>query len=142
MPFIEISSRIEPFDIVEAAYLSSMVFNDFPKGSIHILATNVVATSYKGHVVAQFEDHFFIAPDNGILSLIFGADFTDYFLIPTDHYEQKIQNVYLPFIDKLTTNGMDIGQLATKADDIVIKSLLRFHRRTLFFASLKIYKTI
>ena len=92
LPFIEISSRIEPFDIVEASYLSSMVYQDFPEGSIHILATNVVATSFKGHLAAKYNGHFFLAPDNGILSLIFGEDFTDYYLIPTEHYEQKIQN--------------------------------------------------
>ena len=72
LPFIEITSRIEPFDIVEAAYLSSMVYDDFAKGSVHILATNVVATSFKGHLAASYNGHYFIAPDNGILSLIFG----------------------------------------------------------------------
>ena len=53
LDFIEITSGIEPFDIVEAAYLSSMVYNDFAPGTIHILATNVVATSFEGHLENQ-----------------------------------------------------------------------------------------
>ena len=122
MPFIEITSRIEPFDIVEAAYLSSMVYEDFPKGSIHILATNVVATSYSGHLAAEFNGHYFLAPDNGILSLIFGADYTDYHLIPTESYEQKIQNVYVPFIQKLLQNNFSLPAVAEKTSDDVINT--------------------
>ena len=95
IPFIEITSRIEPFDIVEAAYLSSMVYLDFSEGSIHVLATNVVGTSFNGHQAAYYNGHYFLAPDNGILSLIFGEHFNDYYLIPTESYEQNIQNVYM-----------------------------------------------
>jgi S-adenosylmethionine hydrolase len=124
LPFIEISSRIEPFDIVEAAYLSSMVYNDFEEGSIHILATNVVATSFEGHLAARYNNHFFVAPDNGILSLIFEDSFKDYYLIPTETYEQKIQNVYLPFIDLLIKADYDLDQVAQLADKVNTNSRL------------------
>lgn len=118
LPFIEISSRIEPFDIVEAAYLSSMVFSDFEEGSVHILATNVVATSFEGHLAAYYKGHFFVAPDNGILSLIFEDGFSDYYLIPTETYEQKIQNVYLPFIKRLMAADYNLDQVAKIADKV------------------------
>ena len=124
LPFIEITSRIEPFDIVEAAYLSSMVFEDFAPGTIHILATNVVATSFEGHLAAKFKGHYFLAPDNGILSLIFGEDFTEYYLIPTDSYEQKIQNVYLPFVELLLESG-DLGSVSTQTSKVNTKARLK-----------------
>ncbi len=120
MPFIEITSGIEPFDIVEAAYLSSMVYQDFPQGSIHILATNVVATSFHGHLAAKYNGHYFLAPDNGILGLIFGEEFKEYYLIPTEKYEQKIQNVYLPFIQNLKGNK-ELAAVARKAESVVLK---------------------
>lgn len=121
LPFIEITSGIEPFDIVEAAYLSSMVYQDFPEGSIHILATNVVATSFLGHLAAKYNGHYFLAPDNGILSLIFGENFDEYYLISTEKYEQKIQNVYIPFIEILRENS-DLAAVAPKANSIVLKT--------------------
>ena len=121
IPFIEISSRIEPFDIVEAAYLSDMVYQDFPKGSIHILATNVVATSFAGHLAAMYNGHYFLAPDNGILSLVFGEYFSDYYLIPTERYEQNIQNVYLPFIQLLIENK-NLAPIAPVANDFIVKT--------------------
>ncbi|MDG2454662.1 MAG: SAM-dependent chlorinase/fluorinase [Bacteroidia bacterium] len=123
LPFIEISSRIEPFDIVEASYLCSMVYQDFPAGSIHILATNVVATSFDGHLAAEYNGHFFIAPDNGILSLIFGEKFAGYFRIPTNGIEQKIQNIYIPFLQKLI-ESKDLPSIASKAEKIVVKTRL------------------
>lgn len=123
--FIEITSGIEPFDIVEAAYLSSLVYNDFPEGSIHILATNVVATSYKGHLAANYKGHFFLAPDNGILPLIFGETFSEYYLIPTPNYEQKIQNVYLPFLKKLAANNGSLNPIAEPTSDIVLKTRIQ-----------------
>ncbi len=124
LPFIEITSRIEPFDIVEAAYLSSMVFQDFETASIHILATNVVATSFEGHLAAYYNGHYFLAPDNGILSLIFEEGFDSYYLIPTETYEQKIQNVYLPFISKLIAANYNLDQVAQIADKVNTNSRL------------------
>lgn len=122
LEFIEITSRIEPFDIVEAAYLSSMVYEDFAKGSVHILATNVVATNFKGHLAAEYNGHYFIAPDNGILSLIFGAEFDQYYRIPTDHYEVKIQNVYVPFIEQLIEADFQLDKVAQKIDEVHTKT--------------------
>jgi|TARA_B110000259_G_scaffold65603_1_gene77271 hypothetical protein len=120
-PFVEITSRIEPFDIVEAAYLSTMVYKDFAPGSIHILATNVVATAFDGHLAAEYNGHYFLAPDNGILSLIFGEEFTDYYLITTESYEQKIQNVYLPLIKQLE-QGEKLHEIASKAEQVNTKT--------------------
>lgn len=124
LPFVEISSTIEAFDIIEAAYLSSMVFRDFPEKSIHILATNVVATSFEGHMVAEYEGHFFLAPDNGILSLIFGDEFSNYYRLPTEHFEQKIEKVYVPFISKLIANNYQLDEIASKTDQYHTKSKL------------------
>ena len=124
LPFIEITSRIEPFDIVEAAYLSAMVHADFGENSVHILATNVVATSFDRHIAAYYENQYFLAPDNGILSLIFGEHFEDYYRIPAPQNEQKIQNIYLPFVAKIKA-GESLGGIAEKAVDVNIKSRIR-----------------
>ncbi len=124
LPFLEISSSIEAFDIVEASYLSSMVFQDFPFNSIHILATNVVATSVKGHLAASYKGHLFIAPDNGVLPLIFEGSEAEYYLIPTETFEQKIEKLYAPFIQKLINANFSLDQIASKADKINTKSKL------------------
>ncbi|MBR9860367.1 SAM-dependent chlorinase/fluorinase [bacterium] len=124
LPFIEISSSIEAFDIIEASYLSSMVYDDFPKNTIHILASNVVATSFAGHIAARYQDQIFLAPDNGILPLTLPDGFDDYYLIPTESYEQDIHSVYVPFIQKLIEQGYNLDQTTVKTDQYHTKSKL------------------
>lgn len=122
LSFIEITSRIEPFDIREAAYLCSLVYKDFPQNSIHILATDVVSTSFDGHLAAFYDGHFFLAPNNGILSLIFPDNFSNYYLLATDQYEQKIQNVYVPFIKNLVLADFQLDNIAQKSAQILRKT--------------------
>jgi hypothetical protein len=81
----------------------------------------VVATAFDGHLAAEYNGHYFLAPDNGILSLIFGEEFTDYYLITTESYEQKIQNVYLPLIKQLE-QGEKLHEIASKAEQVNTKT--------------------
>jgi S-adenosylmethionine hydrolase len=120
--FVEISSRIEPFDVVEASFLCNMVYRDFPAGSIHVLASNVVATSFEGHLAAFYDGHYFLAPDNGILPLSLEDGFSDYYLIPTEDFNQDIHKVYVPFISRLLETGGNLDEIAKKAD--------KFHTNT------------
>lgn len=67
---IDISHNIEPFDIAHMAFVVRSVFRDFPKGTLHLLSANAAQANQDSYLAAKIEDHFFVAPDNGILSLI------------------------------------------------------------------------
>ena len=45
-------------------------FRAFPKGSIHIIGVESEWTPENIHLVMEFEEHYFIGADNGILSMI------------------------------------------------------------------------
>ena len=71
---IDVTHEIPPYDIVAAAFAVKHVYTSFPKGTIHIVA---VDSFYGGHlrfVAARAEGYFFLAPDNGVLSLILERD--------------------------------------------------------------------
>ncbi len=71
--FIDVSHEIEPFDLVEAAFLVSNAIIHFPPGSIHIVW--VFNTSIdEGIILAPFKDQFLIMPNNGLLSLILNEE--------------------------------------------------------------------
>ncbi|KYG75144.1 hypothetical protein AWW68_10060 [Roseivirga spongicola] len=63
---VDISHEIKAFDIAHLSYTVGSVFRDFPKGTIHLIGGN----SRGIYLVAQIEEHLFVAPDNGVLSLI------------------------------------------------------------------------
>jgi len=67
---IDISHEIEPFNLAHAAYVMKAVFRDFPKGTVHLIAVNSHAERSLRYLTAKMEDHIFVGPDNGILSLI------------------------------------------------------------------------
>lgn len=66
----DISHHIEGGDISQAAFILRSVFRDFPKGTVHLIGVDAIATSEEGYIAASLEDHFFVGPDNGIFSLL------------------------------------------------------------------------
>ena len=67
---IEITNEISPFNIIEGSYIIENAYQNFPKGSIHILGVDSEKTPEKKHLVMILDDHYFICADNGIMSLV------------------------------------------------------------------------
>ena len=67
---IDISHYINPFNIAEACYIISASYNSFPKGTVYIIGVDLESNKENQHIVMQWNDHFFIAADNGILSML------------------------------------------------------------------------
>jgi hypothetical protein len=68
---VDISHDITPFDIVRAAFVLANVWQEFPEGTIHLIGVNCVYQPDYRFVAARHSRHYFIAPDNGVLSLLF-----------------------------------------------------------------------
>ncbi|MGO4906332.1 SAM hydrolase/SAM-dependent halogenase family protein [Flavobacterium sp. W20_MBD1_R3] len=67
---IDISHDIDPFNTVEASYIISASYASFPKGTVHLIGVDMEHNKENKHIVLQWHDHFFIAADNGILSML------------------------------------------------------------------------
>jgi len=68
---IDISNEIENYDIVEAAFMLSNSYKFYPKNTVHIVAVNSYYSKRIRLLLLKKEDYYFIAPDNGLLSLLF-----------------------------------------------------------------------
>jgi S-adenosylmethionine hydrolase len=90
---VDISHDIAPFDIVRGAFVIANVWHEFPEGSIHLIGVNCVYQSDFRFVVARHEGHFFVAPDNGLLSLLFSNidpnDLRNLHANPAEHFAVK-----------------------------------------------------
>jgi S-adenosylmethionine hydrolase len=71
---IDLAHNIEPFDIAHAAFLLRSTFRDFPKGTVHLVALNTTGSITHGFIGIKLEEHIFIGPNNGILSLLADQD--------------------------------------------------------------------
>ncbi|MFL2604267.1 MAG: S-adenosyl-l-methionine hydroxide adenosyltransferase family protein [Flavobacteriaceae bacterium] len=70
LKIVDISHEISPYNASETAYILKNAFRAFPKGSIHIIGVESEWTPENIHLVMEFEEHYFIGADNGILSMI------------------------------------------------------------------------
>ncbi len=68
---IDISHNVSPFNLAEAGYILEGAFNEFPKGTIHILSVDSELTPENKHIVINHNGSYFIGADNGVFSLIF-----------------------------------------------------------------------
>ncbi len=99
---IDISHDIDPFNTVEASYCVSAAYSSFPKGSVHLIGVDMERNKENLHVAMLWNDHYFIAADNGILSMLTQK------IIP-----QKI--VALPIHDQLYKYAVDLDVFVTVA---------------------------
>ena len=67
---VDISHQIEPFNIVQGAFVLRQAWADFPEGTIHLLGVNCIYGKNFQYIAAKVDGHYFLAPDNGILSLL------------------------------------------------------------------------
>jgi len=67
---IDISHQVQDQDIIHSAFLSKSSFAFFPEKSIHLILTDVYYQQEPKLVFANYQNHWFVAPDNGIIPLI------------------------------------------------------------------------
>lgn len=68
---VDITHRINPFDVDEAAYVIRNAYKSFPENSVHIIGINTEESLNHPHCVVYYNKQYFIGSDNGVFSLIF-----------------------------------------------------------------------
>ena len=67
---IDISHDVTPFAISEAAFTLSQTWQYYPKGAVHLAVVDPGVGSSRRAIVAEVDGHRFVAPDNGLLSMV------------------------------------------------------------------------
>lgn len=83
---VDISHQIGAYNLVQTAYIIKNAYVNFPKESIHIISVDSFFHKDRKNILVKADGHYFIAADNGLLSLIFHD------LKPESIYEITINN--------------------------------------------------
>jgi hypothetical protein len=67
---VDITHDIQPFNLVNGSYVIRSVFEEFPPGSVHVVALNSHKMRKMVFIAAKLKGHYFVLPNNGLLSLI------------------------------------------------------------------------
>lgn len=108
---IDISHNIDPFNTTEASYIIGSAYASFPKGTVHIIGVDAELNKENQHLVMQWNDHYFVCADNGILSMLSQN------IVP-----QKV--VAINIHDRLPTEATDLDVFVTVACHIAQGGLL------------------
>jgi len=98
---VDLSHLIERQNIRQAAQLIKSAYNFFPAGTIHLVVVDPGVGSSRKLILLQADDHLFLAPDNGVLGLLFESR---YFQAA---YEVHCEQYYLSPVSG-TFHGRDI----------------------------------
>jgi hypothetical protein len=71
---IDISHAVQPFDILDGALTISQAYSYFPSGTVHMVIVDPGVGTTRRPVIMAGDRHLFVAPDNGVLSLIYDRE--------------------------------------------------------------------
>ncbi|MEZ5002633.1 MAG: SAM-dependent chlorinase/fluorinase [Chitinophagales bacterium] len=122
---VDISNVIEPYAVDDAAFVLKHAFEHFPKKTIHVVRVFEMSEKEPQIIVCSYRDHFFIAPNNGILSMVFEDKPAAAVMI--DHERIVLRSphdLYCRAIRTLVYNG-SLSDLGRPINDIEKRLMLR-----------------
>lgn len=87
---VDVHHQVPPFDVAEAAVTIGSYYKCFPEGTIHLCVVDPGVGSARRPIIARAAPYFFVGPDNGIFSAIYGSvAVVDVVHITADHFFRR-----------------------------------------------------
>lgn len=114
---VDISHQVSPFVIYEASYIVSASYGHFPEGTLHLILVDAEINQENKPVLVEWNKHYFLSSDNGILSLITHGAVPDN-IISIPFGERADSTLF--FVEKATEllNGKSILELGQKIENL------------------------
>jgi S-adenosylmethionine hydrolase len=71
---VDICHAVQPFDILDGALTIAQAYNYFPTGTVHMVVVDPGVGTDRRPIIASTERHHFVAPDNGVLSMVYSRE--------------------------------------------------------------------
>ena len=125
---VDITHQIDPQDIAQAAYLIAASYRFFPRGTVHLIIVDPGVGGQRDILAVDHAGHVFIAPDNGVLTLLLNREKSDTMvrIRNADYFLKSVsatfhgRDIFAP-IGAHIANGTGLKELGAKIDieDIV-----------------------
>src|SRR5215469_15161899 len=97
---VDISHEVQPFEVTDGAYTIAQAYRYFPKRTVHVIVVDPGVGTERRPILAEAAGQYFIAPDNGVLTMIYERE---------KHKVRVIQNEQFFLKNRSTTfHGRDI----------------------------------
>jgi S-adenosyl-L-methionine hydrolase (adenosine-forming) len=126
---IDICHAVQAFDVLDGALAIAQAYSYFPPGTVHMVVVDPGVGTARRPIIASSERHYFVAPDNGVLSLIYAREERMQVRhVTSEHYfSQPVSNtfhardIFAPIVAYLA-KGVDSEKFGDPIEDYV-----RFH---------------
>lgn len=71
---VDITHHVTPFDLLDGALAIGAAYSYFPPRTIHIVVVDPGVGTERRPLLATADNQYFVAPDNGVLSLVYDRD--------------------------------------------------------------------
>lgn len=68
---VEITNAVQSFDVLDGALAISQAYSYFPKDTVHVVVVDPGVGGTRRPIIARAGQYVFVAPDNGVLSLVY-----------------------------------------------------------------------
>ena len=93
---VDICHSVQAFDVLDGALTISQAYSYFPSKTVHIVVVDPGVGTARRPILASNEKYHFVAPDNGVLSLVYAREERIHVRhITSDHYFlQPVSNTF------------------------------------------------
>lgn len=95
---IDITHDIQAYNLIQTSYIVRNAYKHFPKGTIHIVSVDSFYHKSRRNILYKADGSYFLAADNGLLSLIF------FDIKPEAIYEITLNNRFDDIINFTSTD--------------------------------------
>ncbi len=120
---VDISHQVQSFDVPDGAFTIAEAYRYFPKKTIHVVVVDPGVGSTRRPLLAEAAGQYFIAPDNGVLSMIVAREQSKVRHITNERYFLKPlsrtfhgRDVFAPVAAHLG-KGVPPAQFGKRIDD-------------------------
>ncbi len=71
---IDICNSVQSYDLLDGALTIAQSYRYFPSGTVHVVVVDPGVGSTRRPLLVTTERHYFVAPDNGVLSLVYDRE--------------------------------------------------------------------
>jgi S-adenosyl-L-methionine hydrolase (adenosine-forming) len=71
---VDISHAVQAFDVLDGALAISQSYSYFPNGTVHVVVVDPGVGTARRPILASSDRYHFVAPDNGVLSLVYARE--------------------------------------------------------------------
>ena len=120
---VDLTHQISRQDIVQAAFTIHSGYHFFPEGTVHLIVVDPGVGTERGLLALKMDNHFFIAPDNGVLTLLLAEQKVSSLnlIANPDYFRHPISQTFhgrdvIAPVGAHITNGLEVSELGPEID--------------------------